>query len=502
MAGALRVGELLRSPALQLRLLAGAGGLDRAVSWAHVSELVDPTPWLLGAELIMTTGLAVPRSAAAQRAYVERLDDAGVSALALSEGLSVPPLRAAFVAAAEERALPVLEVPLPVPFVTIVQEVAAAVQGDTSARLGAQLRVFGALRGKAAEDLVPAEVFGRLAELSGYSLFACTAAGRPLVAGLDPPPDPLLGLVPTSASAPPTVPGGYVLPVPAPGGTAGWLLAAERDGVRPAGLPVVQHIATVAALALMMERHLAETGRREAAETLAELLRGALRGSAARERLGRHGFTVGAPVSLAAVRSAPSGGGGRVPGDALARALADTGAAHLLLGQGDVDYVLVPASGGLDVLGRVAAGAGALAGVSAPFGAGDGLDVARREALSALGRAGADRPVVAYAAGGADRWLPDDRGALAGLARSVLGPALDHDAARAGRSLVESTRTWQLDRSTPAAAAALHVHPNTLAYRLRRFAALTGRDLGSSADLAELWLAFAALRAVGGGSAG
>ncbi|MGW4439186.1 PucR family transcriptional regulator ligand-binding domain-containing protein, partial [Streptomyces sp. NPDC004596] len=83
----LTVGDLLSFPALQLSVKAGSAGLDRSVSWAHASELADPTPWLLGAEVIMTAGLAVPRTAAGQRAYLERLDDAGVSALALSAQL-------------------------------------------------------------------------------------------------------------------------------------------------------------------------------------------------------------------------------------------------------------------------------------------------------------------------------------------------------------------------------------------------------------------------------
>ena len=58
--GVIRVEDLLRSPALQLRLIAGEGGTARRVAWAHVSELDDPTPWLFGSEMIMTTGIAVP----------------------------------------------------------------------------------------------------------------------------------------------------------------------------------------------------------------------------------------------------------------------------------------------------------------------------------------------------------------------------------------------------------------------------------------------------------
>ena len=181
--GMIRVEDLLRSPALQLRLIAGEAGTSRRVAWAHVSELEDPTPWLFGAEMIMTTGMAVPASAKRQRAYLERLDDAGVACLAVSEQLSVPPLTDAFLVAAGERGFPVVEVPLAVPFMAISQEVAAAVQVDTGQRLNAQLQVFGAVRWLAAGDLSTGEIFARLERLSGYSLYACTTQRGPLLEG-------------------------------------------------------------------------------------------------------------------------------------------------------------------------------------------------------------------------------------------------------------------------------------------------------------------------------
>ncbi|MEV4184037.1 helix-turn-helix domain-containing protein [Streptosporangium canum] len=53
------------------------------------------------------------------------------------------------------------------------------------------------------------------------------------------------------------------------------------------------------------------------------------------------------------------------------------------------------------------------------------------------------------------------------------------------------------NRRTEDAAAALHVHPNTLAYRLRRFTALTGRDLSSTGAFAEVWLAVRAAGQLG-----
>lgn len=344
----LTVEDLLSFPALQLRLLAGEGGLGRAVSWAHVSELDDPTPWLMGAEMIMTTGLAIPRAAARQRAYLERLDDAGVAALALSAQLHVPPLHKAFFAAAEERGMPVLQVPLAVPFIAVAQEVAAAVQEDARQRLGAQLQVFGALRWLASENLDTATLFQRLERLSGYDVYLCTPQGRPLLPGV-PAPDP--GVIPASTDAPPTIPGGFALPVLAPGGPAGFLIAFAREGARPAGLAVVQHIATVAALQLAMVRTERETLRREGAEILAELLQDVLDPATARRRLLRH--SIEGETALLVVRG--------VSEDALLRSL--DGQPHLLLGRGEDRYVL----GSPDLGQAVAAMPGVAAGMSRPF---------------------------------------------------------------------------------------------------------------------------------------
>ena len=56
--------SLLRE--LELEIAAGEAGLDRAVRWVHISELADPTPWLSGGELLLTTGLGLSGDAAKQ----------------------------------------------------------------------------------------------------------------------------------------------------------------------------------------------------------------------------------------------------------------------------------------------------------------------------------------------------------------------------------------------------------------------------------------------------
>ncbi|TXS74263.1 PucR family transcriptional regulator [Streptomyces sp. me109] len=478
-ADKLTVEDLLSYPALQLSVKAGRGGLGRSVSWAHASELADPTPWLLGAEVIMTAGLAVPRTAAGQRAYLERLDDAGVSALALSAQLHMPPLHDAFFQAAEERGFPVLEVPLAVPFIAVSQEVAASVQEDARHRLGAQLQVFGSLRWLVAEDLDTPALLRRLEGLSGYDVYLCTPQGRPLLPGV-PTPDP--GVLPASVDAPPTIPGGFVLPVPAPGGPAGFLVAHERRGAQPAGLAVVQHIATVAALRLAMVRNERETLRREGAETLAELLQEVLDPEAARRRLARH--AIEGDAVLLVVR--------RTTDEALLRCLENR--PHLLLTRGEDRYVL----GAPELSEAVGGLPDVAAGMSRPFAPGAALRVAQREALWAVSKAAeSGRSVVRYGDDSTGRWLPDDPAVLTALVEHVLGEVLRYDAAHDAQLLV-SARTWmERDRRTETAAAALHIHPNTLSYRLRRFGTLAGRDLTSTGALAEVWLAIQAAGTLG-----
>jgi purine catabolism regulator len=486
--GVITVEDLLRSPALQLRLIAGESGVSRRVAWAHVSELEDPTPWLCGSEMIMTTGMAIPRSAQRQCAYVERLDDAGVACLAVSEGMFAPPLTRALRTVVAERGFPVVEVPIPVPFIAISQEVAAAAQGDMGARLNAQLRVFGAVQWLAAGRLSAREIFGRLERLSGYSLYACTLQGAPLLDGVPAPLPEHADLMPRTLPSPPTVPGGYVLPVAGPHGPAGYILALESPEAAPAGVSVVQHIATVAALQLSMLAHEREILRRQGAETLAEMLQDALDRAAVARRLAASGFVIDRALRLAVI--GPAAGRDAPRDDSLADALAASGAPHLMLRQGSELFVLIHDDEAIAVLTAVQ---DATVGISRAFPSDARLTVARREAEWALARAGeAGRPVMTYGSDPTQKWLTGESADLAALAAEVLGSVVRYDAAHAGE-LVPSVRVWlEHDRHTERAAHALHIHPNTLRYRVLRFEEISGRSLSSTASLAEVWLALRA----------
>src|SRR4051812_47664201 len=111
--------DLLRE--LDLRLVAGKAGAERPVRWVHISELADPTPWLSGGELLLTTGLML-EAPEAQREYVARLAGHELAGLGLGTGFAHAGVPEAMAAAAEEHGFPLFEVPYEVPFIAITEK--------------------------------------------------------------------------------------------------------------------------------------------------------------------------------------------------------------------------------------------------------------------------------------------------------------------------------------------------------------------------------------------
>jgi purine catabolism regulator len=217
--------------------------------------------------------------------------------------------------------------------------------------------------------------------------------------------------------------------------------------VAHAGLAVVQHIATVAALQLTMRRHREEILRREGAETLADLLQGDYPPEAITRRVVRAGFDPDGRLQLIVVRSAS----GLVEDDQVVRALADAGLPHLLLNARDTTYLLTRAGPQARVvLGTLPE---LRAGAIRPFAVGTQLGLPRREALWAAARADdAGMPFVRYGSDPIGRWTVEDPGSLRSLVSSVLGAAQAYDREHESE-LVRTVQTW-LERERQAGPAA------------------------------------------------
>src|SRR3954447_5194036 len=95
---------------LGLSFAAGAGAAGSPVRWVHISELEDPTPFLSGGELMLTTGIPLG-SDKAQRAYVKRLSEHNLAGLGFGTGFDHGSLPEALIDEATRRDFPLFEIP-------------------------------------------------------------------------------------------------------------------------------------------------------------------------------------------------------------------------------------------------------------------------------------------------------------------------------------------------------------------------------------------------------
>jgi PucR family transcriptional regulator, purine catabolism regulatory protein len=476
------LGALLARRSLDLRHVAGPLDPDRRVRWVAVSELADPTPYLEGGELLLTTGLELPvGDPDAVAGYVERIRRRGVVALGLGTGVrhDVPP--PSLVAAAEEAGLPLLDVPPPTPFIAVTRAVADLVaqaeRDDVTRSLDAHRRLTrAALRGDGPDAIV--RELARL--IDGWATVTDTAGA--VLSSAGGPPRALTALVAEEvarlspqglrgASSVSVADGSLVVhPLGVAGAPRGYLAAGRSAAFgRPARSAIA---ASVSLLSLALQRaEAAGSERRRVLGVAAELLIG--------------GRTEAADAVLAAL-------GGDAPGpDDLVAILASAGAGEPALPAGSLTVVvggelisLVPATRADDTT-RALRDAGPV-GVSRPVRRA-GVPGAVAEARAARATATNADAVVPFAdvlAGGVPALV--DEAAARTWAEQLLAPLR----ADSGADLVGALRTWLAHHGQlQPAAAELGVHRHTLRHRMARVEELLGRPLASPQTRMDLWFA-------------
>jgi purine catabolism regulator len=494
-----------------LDLATGAQAGPTRVRWVHSTELPDPTPWLTGGELVLTTGAQLG-GAESQREYVRRLVAHGIAGLGFGTGFSHDRLPETLLAAARESGFPVFEVPYELPFIAITERAFAHLVNEQYDVLRRSVEIQGRLERLVLDERgladvvrsVAAEIGGAVGVLNGRGdtlawhdagdpaaadadSQAITAAIREAIAGID---------GPAPAQIEPAARGRVLgLPVVSTGGARpqAWLVAVGRLGEFER--VVLRQTVTVVALELMRLRLVRDTERRLAGDVFAEALTGRLHPEELEARLRPFGIGHALAVLAFAVHDPPS-----------------------------AEPVLDRVLEGLDVRALVAT-RGALLCAVADMSEWDPIDLARRvrrDLVSELGdvRAAASRTgtpqtlrrsfhearcaleAVRHANGGG----PDvashkdlgafhlllslqDDDALRSYSESVLGP-LSGGEPGYGEELLRSVDVFlEHNGHWENAAAELFCHRHTLRYRLRRVELLTGRDLANTRDRIEFWLA-------------
>jgi purine catabolism regulator len=503
---------------LDLELAAGSKAAKSPVRWVHISELEDPTPWLSGGELMLTTGIQLG-TAAKQRAFVRRLAHHNLAGLGFGTGFDHKRLPKAVVDEAEKHDFPLFEVPYSMPFIALTEKAFARLVNEQYEVLQRGISIQRRLERQVLEERGLQQITATISSAVGGTVLVLDGRGEALAESsfrrqLSEEATKAIGVETVShgADGHPFVPShasvaGRALshPVVSPGGgpPQAWVVVVrDSGGLGEFERLILQQAAVVVALELMRRRVARETERRLAGDVLAEALQGSLDPAELRHRLEPFGITGEAAVLVFALDDP---------------AAAEPVLEHSLAQQGCAGIVSPHARGGRELLCAI---------VDAEES--DSLEVAAaaREALAAergTVRAGASRPApvgsltrsfhearcaleaTALTNGEAPpvaSWrdlgaftlllsLQDDE-ALRLYCESVLGPIENGDTEYGGellRSLeafIEHNGQWER------AAREVYCHRHTLRYRMRKVEELTGRDLSRAHDRIEFWLALRA----------
>ncbi len=527
---------------VEVRLVAGEAGLDLPVRWVHISELLDPTPWLSGGEVLLTTGMQLD-SPARQREFVHRLADHHLAGLGYGTGFAHDKVPAAVVEAGAERDFPVFEVPYDVPFIAVTEAAFTQLVNEQYAVLRRALAAQERLERMVLSQRGLDALVGTLATLIGAAILVFSARGEPLAqhAFRRPVEEETLNTMRSEvrerarrrearAFMPTGEDGSRALALPvasdgvprtgmsSPGRVPeAWLVALKDTGPLTDFDRLTLHQAvTIVALELLRSRVAGDTERRLAGDVLAAVVRGELSGDELARRL--EPFGLSDQVAALVLQRPSRGRGSPAPIEsALSSALRDDAASGLVASSGELTCALVP---GMDeeelfaLAGRVAESVSRELGSKILLGAGRPVPsgAARRsfhEARCAMEAAafaepagangssngaeasGAGARVATYKELGSFQLLlslQEDE-SLKLFCDSILGPieaSEGHYGGELMRSLeafIEENGQWER------AARRLYCHRHTLRYRIRRVEELTGRNLNSARDRIEFWLA-------------
>jgi len=522
--------DLLEEPSLGLRLIAGSRGLRLRgpITWVHASEIPDPSPWMEGGEVLLTTGLGVLGSAELQRKLMADLDGRGIAAVGFGVGVCVDEVPQALREEADARDLPLFTVPYDVPFIAVTKQIAREIFNEQYAMLrgavdlhrrllatvlgGTGLGGVLATAGRALPDYTCV-----LFDYYGAPLATCAADGRTA-----PDPEELWRTV------------GPLLRdserIEAHIGNAVAIGAAVRLGEQvEAYVVMLGERSPLEHELLLLEQALAgvslELARGQSArdarrllvdELLDEAATGRIGGQALSERLAHVGIDAARGYAVLCIRDRSDGAGGGVRERTLSTVVEDALAplGTPVLGRRDCDlYAIVPAGSPVpDEAGAAEAVAAAVQERGWPqivIGRSNvrrdaaRLRAAMREAHAAAGvdaqGAGGIRDIGSLGLQALMAGIDDDDAGAAAFVNHVLGPVIRHDRLQ-GTNLEATLRAYLRHGCRPGPAAdELCIHRHTLSYRLTRIRNLTALDPRAGEHLLSFGLALE-LRARAAGS--
>ncbi|MCW2913003.1 MAG: putative transcriptional regulator, PucR family [Actinomycetia bacterium] len=511
----MRLRDLLDISELRLVLRSGTEALDRSIRWVYTTEIVESGRYLSGNELVLT-GLMWHKGQEDPDGFVATLVDAAVSALGVGMAVhgQVPP---DIVAACRRQGLPLIEIPADVSFGTVSEVVTRRLTAERAAGLATVLGRHRRLIASVAEGAGLDSVFTVTRQDLGRGCWVLSPTGR-IVVGAQAGPELSKAQARSLAAeflAAERLPhvvrmqaGAFtLLPINTRAGhrIASWFLVCEGELVE-SGEEIRETAYELAALAAL-ERARLEEGRRVERRLVAELVELAARSDPAEVMARMRTCGLSPTVPYVAVSAAVS--------DVAHPAEVSCAVLEEVLGEGAigtlgaeaVGLIPVPPDGAPVLVARLREAVGRLApaltrerltvGVSGPAqgpgGLGGMVDEARHTRRLAGLRPGRAQVVTSDEIHSHVLLLATvPEGVRRSFRERLLRPLYEYDAEHHSDLVHTLDAFLDCSGSWNRCAAELHVHVNTLRYRIRRIEELTGRDLGTLENRVDFFLALRA----------
>ncbi|MFC4944088.1 PucR family transcriptional regulator [Pseudonocardia sp. GCM10023141] len=497
--------ELLARPELGLRLLhAPEASLDRPVRWVYTTDLLDPARYLSGGELVIS-GMVWRNGPGDAECFVAAIAAAGAAALAAGDAVfhGVPD---DVVDACRRHGVPLLAVPEEVSFSAVTEYVVGsltAARGDRLAlSLGRQRQLLSAVAGGLGLD----ELAVQVATATGLTCRVLSATGRALAG---PPMAQLDEAVTTYLTAPrlPAVSAGphslFAVGPASESRLTGWFVVVE--GAFPDWhSEIADAVGELVALTALDRARRGEglrVARDIADDAVALIAEGAGSQPETTVRLRQAGIDPATPLTVAVAGFPDRPDLAETARSVLVDAVSHVGPPAVGLHDGMAVALLAGDPAALHpALARLEPGLGRdrlTVGVSRPA-LPDALSGALQEARHARDLA-ATRPGRLHVVAAAEvtshvallAAVPDRL--RRAFAARILDPVLAYDA-RTNAGLLETLEAFlDCSGSWSRAAERLHLHVNTVRYRIGRVEELTGRDLGRFTDRVDVFLALRSL---------
>jgi purine catabolism regulator len=181
----LRLFELIRDTPFGLECVTRNTSTNRRVAGGHVVEMPDPGRWLATDYLALTTGVALKGDTTRQHDFVASVHECGSAALGFGVGVNFRNVPPAMIAAGEELGLPIVSVPLEVPFREVLDFISRSALEIGFQDYSRALRLQDYLLAALSEADAEAALAKRISELliGGVAIFSAdgrlvAAAGR------------------------------------------------------------------------------------------------------------------------------------------------------------------------------------------------------------------------------------------------------------------------------------------------------------------------------------